>query len=67
MVKSVGTGDCFTADDAESIIAESNHWSVLAMGPGMGRDDGTRDFLKRVLEQVTAQSSSMPTLEPPGR
>ena len=53
MVKSVGTGDCFTADDAESIIAESNHWSVLAMGPGMGRDDGTRDFLKRVLEQVT--------------
>ena len=53
MVKSVGTGDCFTAADADAIIEESKHWSVLAMGPGMGRDDGTRDFLKRVLEKVT--------------
>ena len=53
MVKSVGTGDCFTADDAEAIIEESQNWSVLAMGPGMGKDDRTREFLKLVLAGTT--------------
>ncbi|WP_296827556.1 NAD(P)H-hydrate dehydratase [uncultured Megasphaera sp.] len=53
MVKSVGTGDCFTADDADAIIEESGSWSVLAMGPGMGKDDRTREFLKRVLAGTT--------------
>ncbi|WP_287770755.1 NAD(P)H-hydrate dehydratase [Megasphaera sp.] len=53
MVKSVGTGDSFTAEDAESIIEESRNWSVLAMGPGMGKDDRTREFLKRVLAGTT--------------
>ncbi|WP_296919079.1 NAD(P)H-hydrate dehydratase [Megasphaera sp.] len=53
MVKSVGTGDCFTAEDAEAIIEESQNWSVLAMGPGMGKDDRTREFLKRVLAGTT--------------
>ena len=41
MVRGVGTGDHFTAADADEIIAESKNWSVLAMGPGMGRDAGT--------------------------
>lgn len=53
MVKSVGTGDSFMAEDAESIIEESRNWSVLAMGPGMGKDDRTREFLKRVLAGTT--------------
>lgn len=53
MVKSVGTGDCFTADDADAILEESRSWSVLAMGPGMGKDDRTREFLKRVLAGTT--------------
>ena len=53
MVKSVGTGDSFTAEDAESIIEESRNWSVLAMGPGMGKDERTREFLKRVLAGTT--------------
>ena len=35
MVRGVGTGDHFTAADADEIIAESKNWSVLAMGPGM--------------------------------
>lgn len=50
MVRGVGTGDHFTAADADEIIAESKNWSVLAMGPGMGRDAGTKAFLLKVLE-----------------
>lgn len=53
MVRGVGTGDHFTAEDADEIIAESRNWSVLAMGPGMGRDAGTKAFLLKVLPAVT--------------
>lgn len=52
MVRGVGTGDHFTAADADEIIAESKTWSVLAMGPGMGRDAGTKEFLLKVLAAV---------------
>lgn len=52
MVRGVGTGDHFTAADADEIIAESKNWSVLAMGPGMGRDAGTKAFLLKALEAV---------------
>lgn len=52
MVRGVGAGDHFTADDADEIIAESKNWSVLAMGPGMGRDAGTKEFLLKVLAAV---------------
>ncbi|WP_302420468.1 NAD(P)H-hydrate dehydratase [Megasphaera sp.] len=52
MVRGIGTGDHFTAADADEIIAESKNWSVLAMGPGMGRDAGTKAFLLKVLEAV---------------
>lgn len=53
MVRGVGTGDHFTAADADEIIAKSKNWSVLAMGPGMGRDAGTKEFLLKVLAAVT--------------
>lgn len=53
MVRGVGTGDHFTAADADEIIAESKNWSVLAMGPGLGRDAGTKEFLLKVLAAVT--------------
>ena len=52
MVRGVGTGDHFTVADADEIIAESKNWSVLAMGPGMGRDAGTKEFLLKVLAAV---------------
>lgn len=52
MVRGVGTGDHFTAADADEIIAESKNWSVLAMGPGMGRDAGTKEILLKVLAAV---------------
>lgn len=53
MVRGVGTGDHFTAADADEIIAESKNWSVLAMGPGLGRDAETEEFLLKVLAAVT--------------
>lgn len=53
MVHGVGTGDHFTAADADEIIAESKNWSVLAMGPGLGRDAETKEFLLKVLAAVT--------------
>lgn len=53
MVRGVGTGDHFTAADADEIIAESKNWSVLAMGPGLGRDAETKEFLLKVLVAVT--------------
>lgn len=53
MVRGVGTGDHFTAADADEIIAESKNWSVLAMGPGLGRDAETKEFLMKVLAAVT--------------
>lgn len=52
MVRGVGTGDHFTAADADEIIAESKNWSVLAMGPGLGRDAETKEFLLKVLAAV---------------
>ena len=54
MVRGVGTGDHFTAADAEEIIADAEDlkWSVLAMGPGMGRSDETKAFLKKVIPAV---------------
>lgn len=53
MVRGVSTGDHFTAADADEIIAESKNWSVLAMGPGLGRDAETKEFLLKVLAAVT--------------
>lgn len=53
MVRGVGTGDHFTAADADEIIAESKNWSVLAMGPGLGRDAETKEFFLKVLAAVT--------------
>lgn len=53
MVRGVGTGDHFTAADADEIIAESKNWSVLAMGPGLGRDAEMKEFLLKVLAAVT--------------
>lgn len=48
MVRGVGA-DYFTADDAESILAECASWSVMAMGPGMGRHEETKAFIKTIL------------------
>lgn len=55
MVSGVGGSDHFRKEDAAGIIAECKEkkWSVLAMGPGMGRDPETKEFLKDVLAGTT--------------
>lgn len=50
MVHGVGSSDHFTADDAASVLNESGHWSVIAMGPGMGKAAETKDFIKAIIE-----------------
>lgn len=49
MVRGVGQGSYFTADDAETICEESSAWSVIAMGPGLGKERETKEFVKRVI------------------
>lgn len=53
MVHGVGEGSFFTESDAESILEECAHWSVIAMGPGMGRHDSTKDFIKAIIAHTT--------------
>lgn len=53
MVRGVGSNDHFTASDAAEIIEESRQWSVLAMGPGMGKAEETKTFLKEVIAHTS--------------
>lgn len=49
MVRGVGQGAYFTEADAASVLEECASWSVVAMGPGMGRHDETKAFVKQIL------------------
>ena len=49
MVRGVGQGAYFTEADAASVLEECASWSVIAMGPGMGRHDETKAFVKQIL------------------
>lgn len=53
MVRGVGSHAYFTPEDADSILAESASWSVLVMGPGMGKQAETKAFIKRMLQHTT--------------
>lgn len=53
MVRGVGSHAFFTHEDAASILAESTSWSVLAMGPGMGKEAETKEFVKCMLQGTT--------------
>lgn len=53
MVRGVGEGSFFTGEDAAGIIDESRHWSVLAIGPGLGRCDETAEFVKVLIAGTT--------------
>lgn len=52
MVRGVGKGGHFKDDDAKSVYKESKNWSVLAIGPGLGKDSKTKKFVKAVLENA---------------
>lgn len=51
MVRGVG-GAYFTEDDADLILAECSAWSVIAMGPGMGRKEETKQFIKKIISHT---------------
>lgn len=53
MVRGVGQGSYFTAADATEICEESKTWSVLAMGPGLGKAEETKAFVKAVIAGTT--------------
>lgn len=55
MVRPVGGRDRlhFCRDDAAEVIAESKDWSVLVMGPGMGKDKELPDFIDAVAAETT--------------
>lgn len=55
MVHGIGTGDHFTAADAEEILADcrTKRWSVIAMGPGLGVHEETKAFVKAVIAGTT--------------
>jgi NAD(P)H-hydrate epimerase len=53
MVKGIGREAYFTAEDSAEILAECDNWTAIAMGPGMGKDSRTRDFLMAMIEHTT--------------
>jgi NAD(P)H-hydrate epimerase len=53
MVRGVGQGSCFRGEDAASIVAECGKWSVIAMGPGLGKAPETKEFVKRIIAGTT--------------
>lgn len=52
MVRGIGK-EYFTEDDADSILAECGSWSVIVMGPGMGKHEETKAFIKKILSHTT--------------
>lgn len=53
MVHGVGRGDHFSKADAAEMADECSGWSVLAMGPGMGKAPETKNFVMAMLRQTT--------------
>lgn len=53
MARGVGQGRCFDGPDAQSILKECSSWDVIAMGPGMGKAEGTHDFILEMIERTT--------------
>ena len=53
MVRGIGNQAYFTPEDADSILAESASWSVLVMGPGMGKQTETKEFITQILQNTT--------------
>ncbi len=53
MVRGIGNGAFFTAADGSSIAEESKGWSVLVIGPGLGKHTETAAFIRYVLAHTT--------------
>ena len=49
MTFGVGSGSCFDAENAETVIGRLNLYNAAVVGCGMSCNDGTRDFFKKIL------------------
>lgn len=52
MVRGIGNGSFFIEKDAEYIVSECRSWSVLAMGPGMGKNRETKKFIQYLISHT---------------
>lgn len=52
MAAGVGTGGHFTEADVQTVCEEARNWSVLALGPGLGRHAETQAFVRQVLQRA---------------
>lgn len=50
MVSSIGNGPHFTEDMAEAVLEKAKAYDVIAIGPGIGRDEETVKFVKKMVE-----------------
>ena len=50
MVSSIGNGPHFTEDMAEAALEKAKAYDVIAIGPGIGRDEETVKFVKKMVE-----------------
>lgn len=50
MVSSIGNGPHFTEDMAEAALEKAKAYDVIAIGPGIGRDEETMKFVKKMVE-----------------
>lgn len=52
MVSAAGEGGAFTEEMEKTVLAHAAQASVLAIGPGIGRAEGTGEFVKQVIENA---------------
>ncbi len=47
-----GEDDCFTHGDVDAVLQRVSAFDVLVLGPGLGRDSETGEFLRLLVEQL---------------
>lgn len=50
MVSSCGDAPCFTEDMSDKAVKQTGMYDVVALGPGLGRDERTQTFVADMLE-----------------
>lgn len=51
MVSSLGKGPHFTGSMAEEALRKARDFDVIAVGPGLGREEETQKFVKKLIEK----------------
>lgn len=53
MVRGIGSGSEFSENDVFQILEEAKKWTVIAIGPGMGKNSKTKTFIQEVIRNTT--------------